>query len=123
LFLFSLFSSVDNEMVSSLALQMSLYFNTYFFPLWWVSSIMMLQMKVNVCFTTSPWHCYLVSKIKSSSYFLKSQVSLIICEIFVYFCFFSIPSCLITTSSFWSHSQLIFLVSFFLPSLYLHVKQ
>ncbi|XP_030884061.1 transmembrane protein 17 isoform X2 [Leptonychotes weddellii] len=36
----------DNEMVSSLALQMSLYFNTYFFPLWWVSSIMMLQMKV-----------------------------------------------------------------------------
>ncbi|XP_039096241.1 transmembrane protein 17 isoform X2 [Hyaena hyaena] len=36
----------DNEMVSSLALQMSLYFNTYFFPLWWVSSIMMLQIKV-----------------------------------------------------------------------------
>ncbi|XP_057599197.1 transmembrane protein 17 isoform X4 [Hippopotamus amphibius kiboko] len=36
----------DNETVSSLALQMSLYFNTYFFPLWWVSSIMMLQMKV-----------------------------------------------------------------------------
>ncbi|KAF6106730.1 transmembrane protein 17 [Phyllostomus discolor] len=32
-------------MVSSLALQMSLYFNAYFFPLWWVSSIMMLQMK------------------------------------------------------------------------------
>ncbi|XP_004397783.1 transmembrane protein 17 isoform X1 [Callorhinus ursinus] len=38
----------DNEMVSSLALQMSLYFNTYFFPLWWVSSIMMLQMKYSV---------------------------------------------------------------------------
>ncbi|XP_057599196.1 transmembrane protein 17 isoform X3 [Hippopotamus amphibius kiboko] len=36
----------NNETVSSLALQMSLYFNTYFFPLWWVSSIMMLQMKV-----------------------------------------------------------------------------
>ncbi|XP_060043195.1 transmembrane protein 17 isoform X2 [Erinaceus europaeus] len=36
----------DNEMVSNLALQMSLYFNTYFFPLWWVSSITMLQMKV-----------------------------------------------------------------------------
>ncbi|XP_037019476.1 transmembrane protein 17 isoform X3 [Artibeus jamaicensis] len=36
----------DNEMVSSLALQMSLYFNAYFFPLWWVSSIIMLQMKV-----------------------------------------------------------------------------
>uniref|UniRef100_A0AC11DVL5 Transmembrane protein 17 n=1 Tax=Ovis aries TaxID=9940 RepID=A0AC11DVL5_SHEEP len=64
----------DNEMVSSLALQMSLYFNTYFFPLWWVSSIMMLQMKVNTCFTTSPWHCYLVSNTQSSSYFSKSQV-------------------------------------------------
>ncbi|KAF5917995.1 hypothetical protein HPG69_019801, partial [Diceros bicornis minor] len=38
----------DNEMVSSLALQMSLYFNAYFFPLWWVSSIMMLQMKYSV---------------------------------------------------------------------------
>ncbi|XP_002921857.2 transmembrane protein 17 isoform X2 [Ailuropoda melanoleuca] len=38
----------DNEMVSSLALQMSLYFNTYFFPLWWVSSIMMLQMKYSI---------------------------------------------------------------------------
>ncbi|XP_004280692.1 transmembrane protein 17 isoform X1 [Orcinus orca] len=38
----------DNEMVSSLALQMSLYFNTYFFPLWWVSSITMLQMKYSI---------------------------------------------------------------------------
>ncbi|XP_003787994.1 transmembrane protein 17 [Otolemur garnettii] len=38
----------DNEMVSSLALQMSLYFNTYFFPLWWVSCLMMLQMKYSV---------------------------------------------------------------------------
>ncbi|XP_004369339.1 transmembrane protein 17 [Trichechus manatus latirostris] len=38
----------DDEMVSSLALQMSLYFNTYFFPLWWVSSIMMLQLKYPV---------------------------------------------------------------------------
>ncbi|XP_047637935.1 transmembrane protein 17 isoform X3 [Phacochoerus africanus] len=35
-------------MVSSLALQMSLYFNTYFFPLWWVSSVMMLQMKYSI---------------------------------------------------------------------------
>ncbi|XP_045150147.1 transmembrane protein 17 [Echinops telfairi] len=32
-------------MVSSLVLQVSLYFNTYFFPFWWVSSIMMLYMK------------------------------------------------------------------------------
>ncbi|KAM9211768.1 transmembrane protein 17 isoform 2-T2 [Dugong dugon] len=38
----------DDEMVSSLALQVSLYFNTYFFPLWWVSSIMMLHMKYPV---------------------------------------------------------------------------
>ncbi|XP_058523399.1 transmembrane protein 17 isoform X2 [Ochotona princeps] len=38
----------DNEMASSLPLQMSLYFNTYFFPLWWVSCIMMLQMKYSV---------------------------------------------------------------------------
>ncbi|XP_003467545.2 transmembrane protein 17 isoform X1 [Cavia porcellus] len=35
----------DNEMSSSLVLQMSLYFNTYFFPLWWVGSIMMLHTK------------------------------------------------------------------------------
>ncbi|KAF6321853.1 transmembrane protein 17 [Rhinolophus ferrumequinum] len=40
--------SPDNEMVSSLALQMSLYFNTYFFPLWWVSSMIMLQVKYSV---------------------------------------------------------------------------
>ncbi|KAM5227660.1 transmembrane protein 17 [Ctenodactylus gundi] len=33
------------EISSSLALQMSLYFNTYFFPLWWVGCIMMLHMK------------------------------------------------------------------------------
>lgn len=35
----------DNEMSSNLALQMSLYFNTYFFPLWWVGAIMMIHMK------------------------------------------------------------------------------
>lgn len=40
-------SSTDNEMVSSLPLQMSLYFNSYFFPLWWVSCIVMLHMKVS----------------------------------------------------------------------------
>uniref|UniRef100_A0A8C5K3I0 Transmembrane protein 17 n=1 Tax=Jaculus jaculus TaxID=51337 RepID=A0A8C5K3I0_JACJA len=38
----------DNETVSSLGLQMSLYFNTYFFPLWWVSCITMLHMKYSV---------------------------------------------------------------------------
>uniref|UniRef100_A0A8C0W8Y3 Transmembrane protein 17 n=2 Tax=Castor canadensis TaxID=51338 RepID=A0A8C0W8Y3_CASCN len=41
-------SPVDNEMVSSLALQMSLYFNTYFFPLWWVSCLMMLHVKYSI---------------------------------------------------------------------------
>lgn len=35
----------DNEVNSSMALQMALYFNTYFFPLWWVGSILMLHMK------------------------------------------------------------------------------
>nr|XP_004660153.2 transmembrane protein 17 isoform X1 [Jaculus jaculus] len=38
----------DNETVSSLGLQMSLYFNTYFFPLWWVSCVTMLHMKYSV---------------------------------------------------------------------------
>ncbi|XP_007476836.1 transmembrane protein 17 isoform X2 [Monodelphis domestica] len=39
-------SNLNNEIVSSLALQMSLYFNIYFFPFWWVSSIIMLLLKV-----------------------------------------------------------------------------
>lgn len=39
---------LDNEMVSSLALQMSLYFNSYFFPLWWVSCIVMLHLKYSI---------------------------------------------------------------------------
>ncbi|XP_006881021.1 PREDICTED: transmembrane protein 17 [Elephantulus edwardii] len=38
----------DEDMVSSLALQMSLYFNTYFFPLWWVTSVVMLHMKYSI---------------------------------------------------------------------------
>ncbi|XP_074063080.1 transmembrane protein 17 [Macrotis lagotis] len=38
-------SNADNEIVSSLALQMSLYFNIYFFPFWWVCSIFMLHLK------------------------------------------------------------------------------
>ncbi|XP_028927413.1 transmembrane protein 17 isoform X2 [Ornithorhynchus anatinus] len=36
----------DNEVVSSLPLQMSLYFSVYFFPFWWVCSVIMLQLKV-----------------------------------------------------------------------------
>ncbi|NWR58139.1 TMM17 protein, partial [Bucorvus abyssinicus] len=35
----------DNEIVSSLPLQMSLYFNVYFFPFWWLSTIVMLHLK------------------------------------------------------------------------------
>ena len=40
--------AADNEMVSSLALQMALYFNSYFFPLWWVSCIVMLHLKYSI---------------------------------------------------------------------------
>ncbi|NWU95334.1 TMM17 protein, partial [Upupa epops] len=35
----------DTELVSSLPLQMSLYFNVYFFPLWWLSTIITLHLK------------------------------------------------------------------------------
>ncbi|KAH0621826.1 hypothetical protein JD844_023476 [Phrynosoma platyrhinos] len=38
----------DNEIVSSLPLQMSLYFNLCFFPFWWVSNVLMLQLKYPV---------------------------------------------------------------------------
>lgn len=37
----------DNEVVSSLPLQMSLYFNVYFFPFWWLSIVVMLHLKVS----------------------------------------------------------------------------
>ncbi|KAM4636680.1 transmembrane protein 17 [Discoglossus pictus] len=33
------------ELVSSLPLQMSLYFNTFYFPFWWISDVIMLQLK------------------------------------------------------------------------------
>ncbi|XP_042294000.1 transmembrane protein 17 [Sceloporus undulatus] len=38
----------DNEIVSSLPLQMSLYFNLCFFPFWWVSNVLMFQLKYPV---------------------------------------------------------------------------
>ncbi|XP_025936580.1 transmembrane protein 17 [Apteryx rowi] len=41
-------NSADNEIISSLPLQMSLYFNVYFFPLWWLSTVVMLQLKYPV---------------------------------------------------------------------------
>ncbi|XP_053547656.1 transmembrane protein 17 [Bombina bombina] len=33
------------ELVSSLPLQMSLYFNSFYFPFWWISYVLMLQLK------------------------------------------------------------------------------
>ncbi|XP_071756482.2 transmembrane protein 17B [Centroberyx gerrardi] len=35
----------DRKVVSSLTLQMSLYFNMWFFPLWWISEVVMLDLK------------------------------------------------------------------------------
>ncbi|KFP91105.1 Transmembrane protein 17, partial [Apaloderma vittatum] len=37
-----------NEIVSSLPLQMSLYFNVYFFPFWWLSTVVLLYLKYPV---------------------------------------------------------------------------
>ncbi|OPJ58761.1 transmembrane protein 17 [Patagioenas fasciata] len=36
------------EIISSLPLQMSLYFNVYFFPFWWLSTVVMLHLKYPV---------------------------------------------------------------------------
>ncbi|NXY50809.1 TMM17 protein, partial [Ceuthmochares aereus] len=38
----------DNEILSSLPLQMSLYFNVYFFPFWWLTAVVMLHLKYPV---------------------------------------------------------------------------
>ncbi|NWI88796.1 TMM17 protein, partial [Pitta sordida] len=38
----------ENETVSSLPLQMSLYFNIYFFPFWWLSTVVILYLKYPV---------------------------------------------------------------------------
>uniref|UniRef100_A0A1A8NDT8 Transmembrane protein 17 n=3 Tax=Nothobranchius TaxID=28779 RepID=A0A1A8NDT8_9TELE len=35
----------DKRVLSSLQLQMSLYFNTWFFPFWWISEAVMLHLK------------------------------------------------------------------------------
>uniref|UniRef100_UPI00398EF71A transmembrane protein 17-like n=1 Tax=Pristiophorus japonicus TaxID=55135 RepID=UPI00398EF71A len=37
-----------NAMVSSLPLQMALYFNVFFFPFWWVSEVAMLELKYSM---------------------------------------------------------------------------
>lgn len=39
--------STGIEIISSLPLQMSLYFNVYFFPFWWLSTVVMLHLKVS----------------------------------------------------------------------------
>ncbi|KAI3370793.1 hypothetical protein L3Q82_007327 [Scortum barcoo] len=39
------FLSHDKRVLSSLHLQMSLYFNMWFFPLWWISETVMLHLK------------------------------------------------------------------------------
>ncbi|RXM96244.1 Transmembrane protein 17A [Acipenser ruthenus] len=38
-------SKEAHEMVSHLPLQMLLYFNTYYFPFWWTSEVLMLELK------------------------------------------------------------------------------
>nr|XP_033776521.1 transmembrane protein 17 isoform X2 [Geotrypetes seraphini] len=40
--------AVDNEVVSNLPLQMSLYFNVFYFPFWWVCYVTILQLKYSV---------------------------------------------------------------------------
>ncbi|CAN9498775.1 unnamed protein product [Ophioblennius macclurei] len=40
--------SHDKRVLSNLPLQMSLYFNMWFFPLWWISEVTMLQLKYHV---------------------------------------------------------------------------
>ncbi|XP_032840116.2 transmembrane protein 17 isoform X2 [Tyto alba] len=37
-----------HEIISSLPLQMSLYFNVYFFPFWWLTAVVMLHLKYPV---------------------------------------------------------------------------
>ncbi|XP_009991764.1 PREDICTED: transmembrane protein 17 [Chaetura pelagica] len=39
------FLSTDNKMIPSLPLQMSLYFNVYFSPFWWLCTVVMLYLK------------------------------------------------------------------------------
>ena len=40
--------AVVNELVSSLPLQMLLYFNMFYFPCWWFSAVFMLEAKVGL---------------------------------------------------------------------------
>ncbi|XP_054239486.1 transmembrane protein 17 isoform X2 [Indicator indicator] len=38
-------TKTGNEILSSLPLQMALYFNVYYFPFWWLSTVVMLCLK------------------------------------------------------------------------------
>lgn len=98
-------SGTDNEMVSSLPLQMSLYFNSYFFPLWWVSCIVMLHMKVSPPLPTArPWLLRSPVKVLKPSSTLCMLLDERLREHVLPF-LFSIQSCLTTTSSLWSLSS------------------
>ncbi|CAH2321494.1 transmembrane 17 [Pelobates cultripes] len=37
--------AASEDLVSNLPLQMSLYFNTFYFPFWWICDVLMLQLK------------------------------------------------------------------------------
>lgn len=97
-------------MVSSLALQMSLYFNTYFFPLWWVSSVMMLQMKVSLCLILLLTPLLPIPGIVTLSIKLKLLIfvfsfrSVLLCVRFykrVYFCVFWFLFCFLVFNLAW----------------------
>ncbi|KAG8597988.1 hypothetical protein GDO81_002450 [Engystomops pustulosus] len=40
--------SLGHEVVSSLPLQMTLYFNVFFFPIWFISEVIMLELKYHL---------------------------------------------------------------------------
>ncbi|XP_061115429.1 transmembrane protein 17A [Conger conger] len=41
-------NNTANEVVSNLPLQMLLYFNAFFFPFWWISEVVMLELKFDL---------------------------------------------------------------------------
>lgn len=47
IYVYSTTSFPDNEVVAHLPLQMLMYFNMYFFPFWWTSEMVMLELKVS----------------------------------------------------------------------------
>ncbi|XP_031425811.1 transmembrane protein 17A [Clupea harengus] len=49
----------DNEVVAHLPLQMLMYFNMYFFPFWWTSEMVMLELKFSLL--PAYYQCLLVT--------------------------------------------------------------